>query len=117
MQRLPAGHGDQKKRALPGEGGQSRREQEGTGGNTTKGKRDIPRYIGHNLIYYRRKKGLTQEALCKALDLTRSTYAYYEIGRTLPTVMFLKRLAQYYEVTLDELLDESLEEQSESEMA
>lgn len=31
--------------------------------------------------------------------------------------MFLKRLAQYYEVTLDELLDESLEEQSESEMA
>ena len=73
-----------------------------------KGKRDIPSYIGQNLIYYRQKNGYTQETLCQILGLTRSTYAYYEPGRTLPTVMFLKQLAKFYRITLDELTDETL---------
>ena len=73
-----------------------------------KGKRDIPPYIGRNLVYYRQKNGLTQEMLCKILNLTRSTYAYYEVGRTLPAVMFLKELAKFYHITLDELVDETL---------
>lgn len=73
-----------------------------------KGKREIPPYIGQNLIYFRQKNDLTQEELCQILDISRSTYAYYEVGRTLPTVMFLKELAKYYQITLDELLDEEL---------
>lgn len=75
-----------------------------------KAKREIPAYIGKNLDFFRQKKGLTQETLCRILNLTRSTYAYYETGKTLPSIMFLKELATFYKVTMEELLDESLEE-------
>lgn len=74
-----------------------------------KGKREIPPYIGWNMVYYRQKHSLTQEMLCRVLHMTRSTYAYYETGKTLPSVMLLKELAQYYHISLDELLDETLE--------
>ncbi len=74
-----------------------------------KGKREIPAYIGWNMTYYRQKHGLTQETLCRILQITRSTYAYYETGKTLPSVMLLKELARYYHISMDELLDETLE--------
>ena len=74
-----------------------------------KGKREIPAYIGWNMMYYRRECKLTQQDVADLLGLERSSYTYYETGKTLPSVMLLKELARYYHISMDELLDETLE--------
>ena len=73
-----------------------------------KGKREIPPYW----LEYGLLSAETWPDAGNALPgapMTRSTYAYYETGKLLPSVMLLKELAQYYHISLDELLDETLE--------
>lgn len=41
---------------------------------------------------------------CHALCIDRSTYAYYELGETQPSLLMLVRLAKLYDVTTDYLL-------------
>ena len=38
----------------------------------------------------RHKYDLTQDDVANALEIHRSTYAYYEIGRTIPSIGILK---------------------------
>ncbi|MCL2300261.1 MAG: helix-turn-helix domain-containing protein [Firmicutes bacterium] len=52
----------------------------------------------------RRENGLTQKQVANYLHMDRSTYAYYEIGRTKPTIEFLMALARLYGVSLNKLL-------------
>jgi len=54
----------------------------------------------------RRKNGLTQRQVAEHLHMDRSTYAYYELGQTKPTIEFLIGLAHLYNVSLDSLLNE-----------
>lgn len=52
----------------------------------------------------RRIHYLTQAELSRALNLDRSTYAYYEIGRARPPLETLVRIARAYGVSLEVLL-------------
>ena len=52
----------------------------------------------------RRDRGLSQRTLADAIGVDRSTYAYYELGRTRPTLETLVCIARYYEVSLDYLI-------------
>ena len=47
---------------------------------------------------------LTQTELSRALNLDRSTYAYYEIGRARPPLETLVHIARAYGVSLEVLL-------------
>ena len=47
---------------------------------------------------------MTQAELSKALNLDRSTYAYYELGCTRPPLETLVRISRAYDVSLEVLL-------------
>lgn len=64
-----------------------------------------------NLCAIRAKCGLTQSEVAKALDVTQSAVAMWENGRTYPRVSILKKLADLYNCTVDDLLKEVEETQ------
>ena len=55
----------------------------------------------------RKAEGLTQEMLGEALGIDRSTYAYYECGKTSPDLRMVCRLAGVFRVTPNDLLGEA----------
>ncbi len=52
----------------------------------------------------REKQGLSQRQVAEVLGLDRSTYTYYETGKTEPSLQTLRRLVALYQVTADDLL-------------
>lgn len=63
--------------------------------------------LSTNLRNLREKEDLTQKQIADALGLDRSTYSYYETGKSYPTLPTLIRLAKIFNTTTDELLDVS----------
>lgn len=57
-----------------------------------------------NLKILRKKTNLTQKEVADAVGITFQTYSYYETGRTNPTPEMLCKLADFFGVTVDELL-------------
>ncbi|GAA4299633.1 helix-turn-helix transcriptional regulator [Nibribacter koreensis] len=57
-----------------------------------------------NIIYLRRKNGLTQEQLGKKLGLKRSLIGAYEEGRATPKIPTLVAVAKLFGIMVDELL-------------
>lgn len=60
--------------------------------------------VGENIRKKREEKGLSQEALAGALNVTRQTVSSWETGRTEPDLDTLHRIAQLLEVTVEELI-------------
>lgn len=60
--------------------------------------------IGNRLVELRKEKGLTQEELAKALNISRSALSLYEIGKRDPDTETLKKIAEYFNVSIDYLL-------------
>ena len=60
-----------------------------------------------SLKILRKKRNLTQKDVADAIGITFQTYSYYETGRTKPTPETLCKLADFFEVTVDELLGRS----------
>ena len=52
----------------------------------------------------RKQKGLTQEELAKALFVSRTAVSKWESGRGYPSVDMLKRIAEEFSLSVDELL-------------
>ena len=48
--------------------------------------------------------GYTQQNVADVLGLDRSTYSYYETGKTEPNIRGLKTLAKLYDLSIDDLL-------------
>jgi len=51
----------------------------------------------------RTNAGYTQEAAAKALNITKSTLASYEMGKTLPKINMVKAIAALYECSVDDI--------------
>ena len=60
--------------------------------------------FGENLMRYRRKAGLTQEALAEALGVSRQAVGKWESGATYPETEKLPLLADVLGCSLDALL-------------
>ena len=56
------------------------------------------------LRYLRRVNYMSQKDLAQALQIDRSTYSYYELGKTHPDLETLVRIAMAYGVSVDTLL-------------
>ncbi len=56
---------------------------------------------------FRERLNITQEELCKMLGVTQSAVAMWENGRTLPRTDKLRKLAQIFHCTIDDLLSET----------
>ena len=67
--------------------------------------------FGENLMRYRRKAGLTQEALAEALGVSRQAVGKWETGATYPETEKLIRISELFDCSLDELLKEGEKEQ------
>lgn len=59
--------------------------------------------IANNIIYYRKKMGLSQLELSKKLQYSNKNISKWEKGETTPSIFTLKKLAEIFEITLDEL--------------
>lgn len=60
--------------------------------------------LGETLKTLRIYKGINQKVVSQELNITRQTYSNYETGRRVPDIGMLCRLADYYGVTLDQLI-------------
>lgn len=59
----------------------------------------------------RERRGLYQKDVSAVLKIDRTTYAKYESGASEPSFEILKRIARFYEVSIDFLLDFDIENQ------
>ena len=57
-----------------------------------------------NLQKFRKSKGLSQEELAEECDISRQAIAKWESGESVPTIDKLIFLADFYKVSLDELV-------------
>lgn len=60
--------------------------------------------FAERLKLLRKTCNLTQQKMATALGIERSTYTYYETGKTFPDILSLARIAQIFNVTTDVLL-------------
>lgn len=66
--------------------------------------------ISSNLKYLRKKKGLTQQQFADALTIKRASVGAYEEDRAEPKYELLKKIADFFELTMDELIDQVIDE-------
>ena len=52
----------------------------------------------------REEAGLSQKAMAKKLDISSGAYCYYETNVNEPSIVVLKKIADYFDVTADYLL-------------
>lgn len=64
--------------------------------------------LAKQLVYFRKRKGVTQQEVADDLGFSRATYAHYEIGRREPDNEMLQKLADYFDVSTDILLGRKL---------
>lgn len=62
--------------------------------------------IGKKIYTLRTKCGMTQEQLAEKMGVSRQAISKWESGMSIPELSKLKTLANLYQVTLDELMDE-----------
>lgn len=62
------------------------------------------------ITFYRKKCGLSQEALAEKIGVSRQAVSKWETGDALPEITKLKSLAECFGVTVDFLLDEEADE-------
>ena len=66
--------------------------------------------ISVNLKYLRKKKGLTQQQFADNMEIKRSLIGAYEEDRAEPKYDLLKKIAEYFELTIDEFINEKINE-------
>ena len=61
--------------------------------------------ISSKIRYLREKVGYTQQQLANFLNIDRSTYAYYESGKTKPDIETIMKLSKIFNVPFTEFLE------------
>lgn len=61
--------------------------------------------VGKNLKNIRKKNNLTQDELAEKLSVTRQAVSNWENGKTEPDIETLTKIAQIFDISIDELVD------------
>ena len=64
--------------------------------------------LGNKILELRKKKGLSQEQLGEKVNVTRQTISNWELNETTPNPEQLKLLSNVLNVSIDELLDNNI---------
>ena len=62
--------------------------------------------LNQRLKKFRVASGLTQQQVADVLSLDRSTYAYYESGKTTPDIRSVSKLIKIFNISYYDLIDE-----------
>ncbi len=65
--------------------------------------------LGKKIIELRKKCDLTQERLSEELNISRQTLSNWENDITSPDIIQAKNIANFFKISLDDLLDNKLE--------
>lgn len=65
-------------------------------------------FLGRRLRELRLAFGFKQEDIAKTLNMSRSTYSYYETGTTRPDPAVLGKLAHYYDIPVEAFYEDVL---------
>lgn len=68
--------------------------------------------IAENIKFYRKQSNMTQEELARRLCGKKSLISNYENGYSTPDIYTLCRLAEIFEVTLDDLVEWSRDDEA-----
>lgn len=60
--------------------------------------------VGEHLMYFRKKRGLTQYEIASYLNVARPTYTNWEANRTEPDLSTLIKISDYLGISLDTLV-------------
>ena len=60
--------------------------------------------INEQIAFLRREKGITQETLAKHLNVTNQTVSKWESGQCYPDIQLLPEIADFFGISVDELL-------------
>lgn len=63
--------------------------------------------LGENLLYLRKLAGVSQEEIAGRIGVSRQALAKWETGETVPDIEKCLKLAQLYNVSLDDLVNYS----------
>ena len=66
--------------------------------------------FGEKLIQLRRKEGMSQEQLAAEIGITRQSVSKWESGSTLPELTKLIAISELFNVSVDYLVKDSMEE-------
>src|ERR1700750_706811 len=66
--------------------------------------------ISSNIKFLRKKKGLTQQQFADQIGIKRSLVGAYEEERAEPKYELLKHMANFFEVTVDDFINETINE-------
>src|SRR6201985_3584174 len=66
--------------------------------------------IPSNIKFLRKKKGLTQQQFADQIGIKRSLVGAYEEERAEPKYELLKHMASFFEITVDDLINETINE-------
>lgn len=75
--------------------------------------RTTQQYLASNLVFLRKKAGLSQDEIVAILGIKRSTYSAYENSRAEPFLDVLLLLSAYHGFAIDVLLGINLADLSE----
>lgn len=70
--------------------------------------------IAKTLKKLRENSGFTQKQVADSINVERSTYAYYETGKTTPDIDTILKLAKIFNVPYTDILNEELDKKSTS---
>ena len=62
--------------------------------------------LGDRIKLYRENKNMTQNDLADILEVSAGTVSKYESGNLEPSIESIKRLAEVFEISIDELLND-----------
>ena len=65
--------------------------------------------LANKLLELRKKKGISQEELAEKIEVTRQTISNWETGETSPNLEQAAKLSQFYQVSLDELVGNDIQ--------
>ncbi|SCX10264.1 Transcriptional regulator, contains XRE-family HTH domain [Lachnospiraceae bacterium YSD2013] len=64
--------------------------------------------IGERILFLRKNKGVTQEQLAKALNITNQAVSKWESGQCLPDIQLIPEIATFFDVSISELFGEEI---------
>ena len=67
------------------------------------------------LIFHRKRRGISQKALARDLDITREYVSLLENSKKRPSSYLARQIAKYFETTTEAVFPRELSEESETE--